>query len=124
MYTTHMSKVLIIEDDDNWQQIYSTLLMPRGVNVIPAYTLEDARDLFIRHRDLDAIVVDGQIGPADADITSLLVREFRIDGFTGPIVAASSSETNCIKLVNAGCNYHVYGDKDLTVQTLVQVLNL
>jgi DNA-binding NtrC family response regulator len=117
-------KVLIIEDDDMWQEIYGAVLKDKGVLVLDARSVEDAEHLFALNADIAAVVVDGQMGRAPIDVTATLVREFRGKGFKGPMIAASVSQFNCDLLLNAGCNYTVEGDKEQTVTMVCKALDL
>lgn len=99
-------KVLVVEDDRATQDGWNTTL--KGlVNLVSAYTIEEAREAFTANPDIVAIVMDGCV-PGDGDLdnpnTRSLVCDLRLT-FKGPIIAASGSPYYGNLLVEAGCTY-------------------
>lgn len=95
--------VLVIDDERTWPNFYRDIVRP-GISVLHAWTLEEGRELFNKHRDTIALIImDGRVrAPLDESIA--LVRYFLEEAhFTGPIVAATGDPTNSAKLVHAGC---------------------
>ncbi|MEK7574787.1 MAG: response regulator [Patescibacteria group bacterium] len=95
-------KVLIVEDDRVVQSGYCRALDDR-VALLHAFSIEQARIMFHANSGLALIVMDGFM-PGDVS-TIPLVHEFRAAGFTGPMLASSTSAEISLKLVEAGCSY-------------------
>jgi len=115
MTPTARPVILIIEDDEGWQEDYAADL--GGVaEILAAKTIAEARLLFMENSPRIALIVmDGAVPKDDktplgelilAPTTENLVREFRRAGFTHPIVAASSRQHFNDSLGYAGCRNH------------------
>lgn len=97
-----MKKVLIIDDDVNWQKVWDMRLR-RRVILLPALSINEAEKIFSEHSDIDLIAVDACV-PGDDINTRPLIKKFR-ETFNGPIIAISKSSFSRECLVRAGCNY-------------------
>ncbi|MBI4120909.1 MAG: response regulator [Parcubacteria group bacterium] len=100
-------KVLLVDDDRGVQSAWKLQLEDLGhkVEVIQAFTAEEARAMFRAHADLAAIVMDGYLSDSERDPAGVgLTREFR-GSFTGPMIAASSDSRVRKMLGRAGCDH-------------------
>ena len=98
-----MKKVLIVEDGEDIQTSYQGALRSK-VEVLSAYSLEEGRQLFSEHHDLDAIVMDACVDNIRTVDSDILVKEFR-KSFSGPMIAASGVPEFGDFLVEAGCDF-------------------
>ena len=93
-------KVLIIEDGKPLQKLYLDLLKDTDVEVVQAFTLEEATRLFEEHKDsLDLISFDFNLGRYT---TIDLIKKIKPQ-FAGVMVAASFEEHNRRLQMEAGC---------------------
>ncbi len=113
-------KVLIVEDDEFWQGIYAKEIGDK-VEIIGAFTREEAERFFEAHPDLSAIVMDGCIGDVEEPNTGRLVVKFR-QTFKGPIIAASGNGSFRKVLLATGCSHE--STKDLLSKKVIEVLGL
>lgn len=100
-----MKKVLLVDDVVRYHgsiALQMNRLAPNAIQVIGAFSAEQASRIFAEHPDIDLIVMDGNLG--DESNTSDLVRTMR-ETFKGPIIANSGSPESNIKLVAAGCSH-------------------
>ena len=97
-----MKKILFIEDDENWQTNYKDIFEDTAT-ILQATTLKDAEELFLKHPDVDIIVVDGCLNENDVLDTLPLIKKIR-ETYKGPMIAASGHEEFRHKMVLAGCN--------------------
>jgi hypothetical protein len=98
---TGKPKILIVEDDHFWQDAYRSDL-GNAVEISSAYSVSQARELFLQHAaDIKLIVMDACV-PGNTPTTLPLVREIRAQ-FTGPMIGASLEW--CVELRAAGCDY-------------------
>ncbi|MBI4156033.1 MAG: response regulator [Candidatus Zambryskibacteria bacterium] len=111
-----MKKVLIVEDDSDWQSIWKRKLEGK-IQTITASSVEEGERLFNENPDVDAIVMDACLSGEEPD-TPPLVTKIR-QTFNGPMIAASGSSTfrQCLK--SYGCDYeskkHNVSDKVLEI---------
>lgn len=99
-----MQKILIVEDDLAFQEMYKHDL--EGFDLLQARTLEQGRKSFERFgNDLAAIVLDGSLG--NNEFGDTLAREIRDAGYTGPMIATSTSMSLNDRLRLAGCDYGI-----------------
>ena len=98
-----MKKVLIVEDDEYIHRTYQIRLQDK-IKVLSAYSLEEGRQLFSEHHDLDAIVMDACVDNIRTVDSDILVKEFR-KSFFGPMIAASGVPEFGDFLVEAGCDF-------------------
>ena len=99
-----MKRVLIIEDDYDWQKIYEVSLSDK-VHITTAYTPSEAQKCF-EEGQFDLIVFDGCVGGNGSTLdTPPLVRKWREAGFTGPMIAASGDPRYRNILMGSGCDY-------------------
>ncbi len=97
-------KVLIVEDDPVYQDMYARRLQGK-VEILRAMTLEDGELLFAENPDVALVVMDACV-PGQKLNSIPLVRKIR-KTFKGPILAASSDPYCCLDLTNAGCSHQV-----------------
>lgn len=99
-------KILVVEDVNSWQVFYREALGNCGLDVFVTGKSKEAVHM-VRNLDIAVIVMDGILG-WDENLpdgtTENLVREIRAWGFTGWILAASSSRTINKVLLQAGCD--------------------
>lgn len=114
-----MKKVLLVEDKSFYHQMYQERLGDK-VEIISAFTIEEAEQLFSSEDGFDAIVMDACV-PGDSPTTPPLVRMIR-ETFTGPMIAISSLNSYRHKLMEAGCDYEA--TKAGLPQKLITILGL
>ncbi len=90
--------VLAIEDDPAQLQAYEQILGPK-VKLIKATTLDEAYEQVVNHHEIDIILADGCLiepGLSDEERkkvppnTAPVIRDFRLAGFKGPIIAVAA----------------------------------
>lgn len=109
----YSSTVLIVEDDETLQGLYKRFLGKMGnIDVLQAFSLEEAKELFSENKDrINIVVLDGNVplrrkgsdsnGPGTTVDFAYSIR----DHFNGPMIA-SSSDMACSRLLErAGCQY-------------------
>lgn len=101
-------KVLVVEDDEVWQEIFTEKLEDE-VTFLKAFTVKEAEELFAANPNIDVAVIDACV-PGDRPTTPPLVRKIR-ETFTGPMIAVSSMDTYRDKLVEAGCSHQCSKEK-------------
>jgi hypothetical protein len=97
-----MPKVLAIEDDWHYHDYWKEKLGDK-VELISAFSIEEAEEKFAANPDVAAIVVNACVR-SDEPNTPPLVRKFRAT-FTGPMFAVSCLSAYKKKLMLAGCDY-------------------
>lgn len=97
-----LKKILIVEDLRHLHEMWIIMLKEK-VQIISAFTIEEAREKFKDNPDITLITIDGCV-PGESFNTEPLVREFR-KTFKGPIIAASRSLFFRTLLKEAGCDY-------------------
>lgn len=97
-----LPKILSVEDDRATQSLYAELLKDTA-HVLAAMTVEDGFRLFKEHPDIRIVVMDGDV-PNDGMLTYTLTGEIRRAGFTGPMIASSSSQMFRDLLIAYGCD--------------------
>ncbi len=117
-----MKKILIVEDGQKWSVQYQQDLGGYEVSLIIAERADEARRQFEVNPDVAAIVMDGCLF-SEAPNTLELVKEFRVKGYTGPIIANSSDYNK--ELQEAGCDHTCkYDSKGFIPDQLIQLLDL
>jgi len=111
------TRILIVEDNRDVQMFYKDLLI--GLEIVCAFTVEEARQAFMDNSNFAAIVMDACV-PGDEPTTPPLVRDFR-KTFKGPMIATSSDDGYNNELMAAGCDYKSF--KYNLHQTLLQILH-
>ena len=97
-----MQKILIVEDGCSFQDMYERDL--EGYHLLQAYTLQQGRDLFRASADeIEIVILDGSLG--NNEFGDVLAKEIREAGYTGPMIATSSSSALNNQLFQSGCNY-------------------
>ncbi|MEW6617643.1 MAG: hypothetical protein AB1333_04505 [Patescibacteria group bacterium] len=97
-----MKKILIVDDDVVWQEVWSRALRKRAT-LLPALSIKEAEKIFSEHSDIDLIAVDACV-PGDEINTKPLIRKFR-ETYKGPMIAISKSSLSRECLVSAGCDH-------------------
>ncbi len=114
-------KVLVIDDDKIWQDLWArglTRLVGSDIVIYKALTIEEGEKRFFTSSKLAAVAIDACI-PGSVVNTLPLVKKIR-EHFSGPMIAISSIETYQKKLIEAGCNYTC--EKGRLAQKLVEIL--
>jgi len=114
-----MKKILIIDDDLVWQEVWNRKLGKR-VTLLPALSIPAAGKIFAEHDDIDLIAVDACV-PGDEINTRPLIRKFR-ETFKGPMIAISKSSLSRECLMTAGCNHEC--EKKWLPGNIVNILEL
>ena len=114
--------VFIIEDEESWLKLWKEEISQEKVEIKEASNLIDAEDmLFGKKRDnFDAVVMDGWIGGQNTLSVISRIREEL--GYTGPILAASSSPDFRITMIRHGCDHEA--PKEKIPEKLAEVLML
>ena len=108
-----MKKILIIEDDEFWQEGFSEYLPDNEITILQALTIEEAERLFAENPDLDLIVLDilvpdEETKPGERINTVPLLEKIR-QTFRGPILAISNESFWIDCLVREGCSHSLTG---------------
>ncbi|HWQ99763.1 MAG TPA: response regulator [Candidatus Methylomirabilis sp.] len=98
-------KVLIVEDSFPLQRFYREVLNEK-YTILQAYSVDHGEQLFRKHPDVAAIVMDACV-PGHKPTTPPLVRRIR-KSYHGPIIAASSDDDFQDALISAGCNHRAF----------------
>jgi hypothetical protein len=93
-------KILYLEGERLWHDALREGL-GNGFCVLSAFTLNEARRLFVNHSDIDLVVVGEKI-ERELDTLEFVVEIRR--GFSGTILAACTNCNNGQELIKAGCN--------------------
>ena len=105
-----LPKILIVEDDVTLQRQMG-LALERFATVLSAQTQESALEAFNQNPDVKVIFMDGYVPMSKIPYekpTLPLIKTIREAGYTGPMIAGSTSFTMQCMLVEAGCS-HEYG---------------
>lgn len=94
--------VLVIEDDQDWQELFPEFLSRHGT-VLVATTLSEGQALFDSTSDICLIVMDGCVEGRKYD-TGPLIRHIRSAGYTGPIIGATGSTELTPEMTRDGCD--------------------
>ncbi|KKQ34496.1 MAG: HD domain protein [Candidatus Nomurabacteria bacterium GW2011_GWB1_37_5] len=97
-----MKKILVIDDDKMVQLPFKRILGDK-YNVLQAYNLKEAAELFQNNPDVDLIVMDGCLSDKGLD-TLPLIEEIR-KTFKGTMIASSSRVDYRATMVEKGCSY-------------------
>jgi DNA-binding response OmpR family regulator len=122
-------RVLVVEDNQQMRDMFVIKLKKRGVDeVVVAESVEQARHLFHKYGGrFDGIILDGCLVDNHTPDGIGLLREFRLEGFVGPIVAASSSDDLNLMMIEEGAttkvNEHNFrGQKESAPRILLDLL--
>ena len=97
-------KILIVEDDETVQLAWKGLLLATTLlEVIQAFSIEEAEKVFNENSDLSAIAVEACV-PGTEPNTMNMVLKFR-KTFTGPMIAISGRDDFNQILMSAGCDH-------------------
>lgn len=116
--TTSLKKVLIVEDEEDWQGIWGRFLKREGIEVLEGLTLKEGEQLFESNPDLALVIMDGCVGGEELNSTPL-VQKMRLT-FNGPIVAASGSSSFRKQLMKIGCSHEA--PKDMVSALVSKIL--
>ncbi len=113
-------KILAVDDEDPNHQVWREWLQGKEIEMLSAYSTNEAEKIFNNNPDIVAIIMDGHIsggGPTSEE----LVQKMR-EKFKGPIIAASGSEYMREKLMEAGCDY--WAEKWEIAKKVIEVLGI
>lgn len=113
-------KVLLVEDNQSMHDLWRRMLVGYEIELISAFTIEEAKKQFNDNPDIEAIVMDACV-PGSRPTTLRLVREFRRT-FEGPMIAVSNLKSYRRKLIHAGCDYQ--SEKESLHLKLLEILGL
>lgn len=94
-------KVFIIEDNKDTQNLFKDWL-GEYMEILPAYTIQEAKELFAQNKDFDAIAIDGCVPGIELN-TIPLIQEIR-KNFKGTMITTSSDPGYRKEMIAAGCN--------------------
>lgn len=95
-------KILIIDDDTFFQDVWETLLEGSGLYILRATSIPEADKMFDDNPDIELIALDGCV-PGHQLNTLQLATKFSTD-FSGPIIAISGVSQFQEELIRYGCN--------------------
>lgn len=111
-------KILVVEDDQQWQKIYK-----RGLGddyeVIIAATVEAGEKLYGENPNIALIIMDACV-PGDEPTTLELTEKIR-KTFSGPMIGASSMSQYRSVLLGAGCSHA--SDKGPAIEMASELLH-
>lgn len=103
-----LPKVLIVEDDNDYQGMYSSELGEK-VHLLQAFTINEAEEMFAENSDIALVVMDACVA-SEWPNTQELVRLIRAS-FKVPMIAASSDWDYRQELKRCGCDHDARKDK-------------
>ena len=106
-----MKKILLVEDMKVVHDSVKDALAGK-VKLISAFTISEAKRLFQKNPDIDAIVIDACV-PGEVINTLPLVRELRKE-YKGLMIAISKYGDYQKQLVEAGCNKRCFNKRQLS----------
>jgi len=117
-----VKKVLVVDDNIDIQETFFQVLeyFIKGVEILRAYTVREAKEFFMENSDINLIVMDAQLSTEGIAETVEIIKKFR-KTFKGPMIAASTSLELNKRLVKAGCDYQT--PKDDIIDTLKKILS-
>lgn len=120
-----MKKILVIEDKEIYVRLYGDLVRLPGIEIVSVTTLSAARLAFSENKEqIVAIVMDECLeGDGQTFDTEELTEEIKQSGFSGPIIASSSSPDINNLLMAAGCTHSVSNGKMDVPQMLKRLLS-
>lgn len=124
-------KILVVDDNEKIQNAFRKMLREYGVEVLSAYTREEALTLRRKHfNELDLIAIDGRFTSEEGDLelvpeqtialVKILAGEFLEDT---PIVAIASQEEDRVAMMGAGCKYQT-PHKSYFVNLVIDLLEI
>lgn len=117
-------KVLFVDDERGVHAAWKLQLADLGdkVEIVQAFTVDEAIEQFKANPDLAAIVLDGYLsGHSTVPEALALIKEFS-PTFTGPMISVSSDEFVRMRCVAMGCT-HECQKRDLP-RRLIAILKL
>ena len=112
-----MYKVLVVEGDHRYFAMMEAVLLGR-VEILRAETLEEGKQLFHNHLDVDLIIMDA-CAPGNESNTMEFINKLANAGYNKPVIASSSVWQYTQKLVMAGGTHraekHNVADKALSL---------
>lgn len=124
-----MKTVLIIEDSEGVQQMYSRQLQNK-VRIIKAFDCKQAHSIISgkKLKDINAIILDGvipsdkQSNPSANTETYYLAKKLAEKNFSGSIIAASDCSGIRAALVRSGCTHNA--SKETAIKKLLEILEI
>ncbi|HXF28524.1 MAG TPA: hypothetical protein VN457_01625 [Chlamydiales bacterium] len=101
-----MKKILVVNDDKAIQSMVKDMF-GSYVEVLQAFTLAKAQELYTQNKDAILIVVDGSVETPKTVDTIPFVEGVVRDGYLGVLLAASQDTDPNVKLMQAGCHYSI-----------------
>ncbi|MFA6270396.1 MAG: hypothetical protein WC657_04275 [Candidatus Paceibacterota bacterium] len=95
-------KVLVVEDEEDFHRLWKEEV-GNNVEILSAYSIQDAIALFNSNPDISMIVMDACV-PGNQQNTAPLVKWLR-EKFKGPLIATSSVPCFRVELLKAGCSH-------------------
>lgn len=119
----NMAKVLVLEDDVVLQAVFKEHLEITKHEHLKALCVADARAFFKKHGDEIAVmIVDGFMAVGDPERTTLqFIRDMRVLGYKGPMIAASSDSTMASRQREAGCDFWIDRNKSEAIQIALRL---
>ncbi|HNZ86700.1 MAG TPA: response regulator [bacterium] len=115
-----LKKILIIDDDVNFQKILDLTVKDRGY-LLHAYTLEQAEQILGENQDIDIIFLDGCLNNSAELDTVPFVKLAREMGFNKEIIAMSSDDKFNNILLESGCDKKC--DKFDMIPEILNIIN-
>jgi CheY-like chemotaxis protein len=113
--------VLIADDLPRVISTWTHHLASYGIGVVVATSLEELHSVYAQHQShIAAVILDGCI-PGHFVNTIGFIRAARANGFTKPIVAASSLPEYRAQMVGAGCSHQA--PKELAADLVADLLS-
>lgn len=122
-----MSKhlVLVVDDDVKGQQLFAELveeLLSDQIELLQAYDLETAKEIFEQRQDeFAAIVMDACVPGSEVNSHRLVWYMRRT--YEGPIIAISTEVSYRNQLTEAGCSHQCEKDQVFPAK-ITEILNL
>jgi DNA-binding response OmpR family regulator len=94
-------KILVIEDDKDYQESLNALIRVLGGEALNAYTSEEAEKMLSANPGVSAIIVDGHLGE-ESNTVPLVIR--MREKYPGPIWGNTGDSGLTALLEKAGCD--------------------
>jgi CheY-like chemotaxis protein len=112
-------RILVMEDEADLRRLYCKALRSAGYEVFPAGTIEEARDLLVRHR-FDVFMCDIHMG---ADLgTDLLREQATLLAERGTLIITVSGESQ-YRPICEEMGVDFYLEKPVTINSLVTLVS-
>ena len=112
-------RILVVEDDRLIQNAILRLCGDFNIEVLQAFDLKQAQELFLANQDVDGIIWDGKL--PDGESPSL-IEGIISKGYKGPMVANAGDPYVAEKQMKNGCT--IYGGKRYSIKDLLKKMGL